>query len=131
MEYAVGIHLDPIGISWAKVSKQDNKLIDLNFKLLTSLPNKLTFNETLTVAIETVQVLPTGNVFIFEGNSPPSQTAKVAAISSYSQHLELMAMLFALLNTSPKHNPTFDILSNSNIETHNRIYQLRSKVPAR
>lgn len=76
--------------------------------------------------------LPTGDVYIFENTNNGSnslQTGKGVLLST--QQLELTSMLIALINTSPKHNNSFQRQQNSKNIVSNKVYFLKSKLPAR
>ncbi|KAG5898064.1 hypothetical protein JTB14_001770 [Gonioctena quinquepunctata] len=133
---ATGVHLSPIGISWARLSRDGNKLNSWNSEDFSFLPKKMLPVDTFDQAINIVRRIPPSDVYIFEMNpslSPTSQT-QTAAVSSYTQQLELTSMLVALLNTSINHNVT---LQNINADRppqksiENRIFHMRSRIPAR
>lgn len=131
----VGVHLSPTGISWAKLNREENRLVNWNFEVFTSLPKKMSLDETFAQSIDIIKKIPPGDVYIFETNpslSPQSQT-QFSAVSAYTQQLELNAMLLTLLNTSVTHNATLqnpkDDASQKQIE--NRVFYLKSRIPAR
>ncbi|CAH1119766.1 unnamed protein product [Phaedon cochleariae] len=133
---ATGIHLTPMGISWARLSCDKNKLTNWNFEDFSSLPQKMLPSETFDQALNLVRHIPPSDLYIFEANhqlGPQGQTQS-ATVSSYTQKQELTSMLLALLNTSVNHNmtlqnPSEDRSNQTTIE--NRVFFLRSKLPAR
>ncbi|XP_050517269.1 transcription elongation factor, mitochondrial [Diabrotica virgifera virgifera] len=134
---AVGIHLSPIGISWAKISKENNKLISWNYDNFSCLPNKLLPNETFDKTIQIVRKIPPSDVYVFESSPSmgPQASTSVSLASSYNQQLELNAMLLALLNTSVNHNITLQSVTNrdnpSTTTIENRVFYLKSRISAR
>ncbi|KAJ8933684.1 hypothetical protein NQ318_011460 [Aromia moschata] len=134
LQSAVGIHLGPIGISWAKLSCRENKLTEWSYEDFSVLPKKMFPADNFELAIKILQRLPSADIYILEGTPTmsPQGAAQPAAISSYTQHLELSSMLIALLNTSPQHNIKFKKVDSNDIQrTENKVYHLRSRVPAR
>ncbi|CAG9854471.1 unnamed protein product [Phyllotreta striolata] len=143
---AVGVHLSPIGISWAKINKENNNLVDWNFQGFSSLPNKMLLDETFQQVIELyfnsldiVEKIPPGDLYIFETHpklSPSGQTQN-SAISAYAQQIELNAMLMALLNTNENRNVTLEKWPKDNEKDkkncliENRVFYLKSRTPAR
>ncbi|XP_044272006.1 uncharacterized protein LOC123015953 [Tribolium madens] len=117
---AVGIHLAPMGVSWAKISVSGNQLESWGYEDFTNLPKKMFSTDTFKLALDILNQLPTGDAYIFEGNSSMGQKQS-SAVPPYTQQLELCSMLLALINTSSNHNKI----------SQNSVYFLRSKLPAR
>jgi hypothetical protein len=131
---AVGVHLAPTGISWAKVLQKENQLESWGYKDFVNLPKKMFPTDTFKLATDILYQLPVGDAYIFEGTSSMSLQGQKqpTVVASYTQQLELSSMLLALINTSSRHN----IINQNNKKTDsndviNVVYFLRSKLPAR
>ncbi|XP_018567783.1 uncharacterized protein LOC108908277 [Anoplophora glabripennis] len=131
IQSTVGIHLGPMGISWAKLSRVQNELNNWNSLDFSTLPKKMLPTETFGLAIRVLQKLPPGDIYILEAtpSMSPQATAQVSAITTYNQQLELTSMLIALLNTSIRHNTSLQNTETLPIE--NIVYHLRTRIPAR
>ncbi|XP_045462453.1 uncharacterized protein LOC123672393 isoform X2 [Harmonia axyridis] len=123
----VGLHLGPAGISWAHLTCQTKNLNHWGTKNFSDFPIKVNSWENLKLALQILKDIPTADLYIFE--SPPgtglqSQIAK----TNYLQQIELLSMLFTLLNTSKKHNKK--VGDNLN-DVENIVYYVRNKITAR
>lgn len=131
---AVGVHLSPIGISWAKLSQEQNKLVSWNFDSFCNLPKKMMPNDNFDTVINIIRKIPSSDVYIFE-TSPSMGPQSQTSTSAYAQQLELSAMLFALLNTSVHHNVTLRNVNDTNTPSptsiENRVFYLKSRLSAR
>ncbi|XP_056631786.1 transcription elongation factor, mitochondrial [Diorhabda sublineata] len=131
---AVGVHLSPIGISWAKLSQEQNKLVNWNFDSFNNLPKKMMPNDNFDMVINIIRKIPSSDVYIFE-TSPSMGPQNQTSASAYSQQLELSAMLFTLLNTSVHHNVTLRNVNDTNTPSptsiENRVFYLKSRLSAR
>lgn len=116
------------GISWAKVTCDKNELIDWNYENFTYLPQKMDLHETFDLAIDILNKIPPSDVYVFESTRNNSVTQTQANITSYNHQMELTSMLFALINTSSKHNQS---LTNEEDSFENKVYRLRAAIPAR
>ncbi|EEZ99841.2 uncharacterized protein LOC103313039 [Tribolium castaneum] len=127
---AVGIHLAPMGVSWAKLS--GNQLESWGYEDFTNLPKKMFSTDTFKLALGILNQIPTGDAYIFEGTSSMGLQGQKqsSAVPPYTQQLELCSMLLALINTSSSHN-TVSQDADSDADITNCVYFLRSKLPAR
>ncbi|KAL1502316.1 hypothetical protein ABEB36_007481 [Hypothenemus hampei] len=137
LKTAVAVHLDPTGIGWAKINKDRNTLSEWKCRCFRTLPTKMSPSDTFQLAVDIAKTTPSGDVYIFEAPpnlSPQSQT-KPSLISTHHQHVELQAMLLALLNTSITHNQALQDKSNEtrrgNKIFENRVFYLKNKVASR
>ncbi|XP_045462454.1 uncharacterized protein LOC123672393 isoform X3 [Harmonia axyridis] len=106
-----------------------DKPVSIN-RNLTDVKNRTLTSPVLTddiiQALQILKDIPTADLYIFE--SPPgtglqSQIAK----TNYLQQIELLSMLFTLLNTSKKHNKK--VGDNLN-DVENIVYYVRNKITA-
>ncbi|CAH2004538.1 unnamed protein product [Acanthoscelides obtectus] len=131
---ALGVYFSPVGMSWAKISKEDNYLLNWGFYSFCSLPKTMLSNDIFNLAVSALQKLPSADMYVLESMSNGRPTKmKLATIASDGQ-VELASMLIALLNTSMKHNTSLTstdkaVASKEIIE--NRVFFLKSNVPAR
>ncbi|XP_074028227.1 transcription elongation factor, mitochondrial isoform X2 [Leptinotarsa decemlineata] len=131
---ATGIHLSPIGISWARLSLEGNKLTKWSYEDFSSIPKKMLPTEIFLQAIDVVKRIPPSDVYIFESTEPLSPTRQVATVSSFHQQIALTSMLLALLNTSMNHNASLRNVGKDNTVqsiAKNRVFFLKPKLPAR
>lgn len=85
-------------------------------------------------AVDIVSTTPYGDVYIFEAPPHINPQTSQGIMSAHTQQIELIAMLLALLNTSVKHNQGLQkrlTQHNSSQSVQNRVFYVRSKVPAR
>lgn len=125
---AVGIYLGPTGISWAKLSCNDNKLLNWNYESFTELPKKLLPFETFDLAVKIVNKLPDCNLYIFETIPNISPQGQTQSVPSYIHQIELNSMLLTLLNVRNNLKEDCNTISS---KLPNKVYYLRSKIPAR
>ncbi|KAF5272742.1 hypothetical protein FQA39_LY07769 [Lamprigera yunnana] len=119
---AVGLHFDVAGISWAKLSA-NNQLQQWNCFKFDEFSKKPSLIDTFMLVKSVLPTIPTADVYIFE--TPPSRSPlsiKQSTFHNYS--LEIQSMLLALINTGP-HN--LQISSN----TDNCVHYLKSNLTAR
>ncbi|KAJ8915858.1 hypothetical protein NQ315_004672 [Exocentrus adspersus] len=136
IESSVGIHLGPMGISWAKLCRDQNEVTDWNCEGFGNLPKKMLPTETFDLAIRITNKLPAGDIYVLETNPSisPQASTQASTVTSYNQQLELTSMLIALINTSIQHNPLLQkTVSSINRATsiQNVVYHLKSRIPAR
>lgn len=55
IQSAIGIHLDPTGISWVKLSKTNNTISNWDFYDIKMLPKRMLPNETFNLVIKKYQ----------------------------------------------------------------------------
>ncbi|KAF5285985.1 hypothetical protein FQR65_LT12982 [Abscondita terminalis] len=116
----VGLHLGPAGISWAKVSK-DNQLMNWNFFKFNEVSKKAMPIDTFKL-VQTIMVdIPPSDVYVFE-QAPHRPGLGSTQNISHGQNLEILSMLLALINTSPIYNVN---------QSENCVYYLRSNLSAR
>ncbi|XP_050302134.1 transcription elongation factor, mitochondrial isoform X2 [Anthonomus grandis grandis] len=131
LQSAVAIHLESIGIGWVRLDRS-SKVTHWNCEQFSSLPDKMWPVDTFNLAVSLLKKTPPSDVYIFEKSnslSPQSKT-KPLMVSSHSQHLELLSMLMALLNSSSIHNPESNLINNPpTIE--NKVFYLKNKMTAR
>ncbi|KAJ8977678.1 hypothetical protein NQ317_010417 [Molorchus minor] len=131
----IGIHLASMGISWAKLYRDQNKVTDWDYEDFSSLPKKMLPADTFKLALKVLHKLPTADIYILEGNHTisPQNISQSASVSLYTQHLELSSMLIALINTSVQHNSVLQEVENNKMQQYmeNKVFHLRAKVPAR
>lgn len=74
--------------------------------------------------------IPSADIYVFEactGLSVQPQS-QLGAMATYTQQIELTSMLFALLNTSKKHNSRVD---DKTKQFTNVVYYMKAKLAAR
>ncbi|RZC37662.1 uncharacterized protein BDFB_002825, partial [Asbolus verrucosus] len=130
---AVGIHIAPMGVSWAKLHNSENKLECWGYQDFINLPKKMFPMDTFKLAMHILNNLPVGDVYVFEGTSNMGLQGQKqpSTVTSYTQQIELSSMLLALINTSSTHNTNFKNIDKDETEILNSVYFLRSKLPAR
>lgn len=135
LKSVVAIHLEPIGIGWARLDKQNNAVTSWTCDDFGSLPPKVIPVDTFNLAINILRKTPPGDVYIFEtiNNLAPQAQAKQTSLATYNQKIELISMLLALINTSVIHNTSLQKLGDDDrLQTiDNRVFFLRSNIPAR
>ncbi|XP_044754022.1 transcription elongation factor, mitochondrial [Coccinella septempunctata] len=126
---AVGLHLGPAGISWAHVTCPVKKLNHWGSNQFSDIPVKVSSWENFDLAMKVLDEIPPADLYVFEspglGLQPQSQ---LGAVTTYIQQIELTSMLFALLNTSKKHNKR---IHNKTEQIENVVYYMKSKLAAR
>ncbi|XP_063919875.1 uncharacterized protein LOC135134917 isoform X2 [Zophobas morio] len=129
---SVGIHLAPMGVSWAKIINPTNELESWGYQDYGNLPKKLCPVDTFKLAMSVLSQIPCGDVYVFEGaNGMGLQGQKQpATVATYTLHLELSSMLLALINTSRGHNKGYQDDLTKYDTLSNCVYFLRPKLPA-
>ncbi|KAK4872440.1 hypothetical protein RN001_014469 [Aquatica leii] len=129
---AIALHLGPAGISWAKLSRT-NQLLNWNFFKFPDFSKKVVPTDTFKLVQTVLSEIPSADLYVFE-QSPHRASLVTKQNISHNQHLEVLSMLLALINTSPIHN--LDLSKNvtpnlDHCKVQNCVYYLRSNLSAR
>lgn len=94
-------------------------------KILHIYHKKMDLHETFDLAINILNKIPPSDIYIFESTRNNAGTPTQANITSYNHQMELTSMLFALINTSSKHNQS---LMDENESVENKVYRLKAAI---
>ncbi|KAK5640444.1 hypothetical protein RI129_011255 [Pyrocoelia pectoralis] len=121
---AIGLYLGPVGVSWSGLTKC-NELKEWDCLKFPEVSKKMLPMDTFNLAQTILKKIPLADFYVFEA---PMYIAHIGNKQTivHNEHLELLSMLLALLNTSRKHNTQ---LTEENVP--NCVYYLRSNLSAR
>ncbi|XP_076264115.1 uncharacterized protein LOC143198657 [Rhynchophorus ferrugineus] len=135
LQSAVAIHVDTIGVSWARLSKTDNTLTDWHYEHFRNIPEKLSPAGIFELALHVVEKTPSADVYVFETLPVLNMQnkSKPSTVYSHNQQTEILSMLLALLNTSKVHNKDLCVgtSEDSRPKIENKVFYIRSYIPAR